>query len=445
MENMNNSILPRNKSGINSVLEKFNESTTVNPISGKLVCPMCGTTVESEDGYSYVCPSCDFAFDVPSINTPEETVEDTTVPEEPVDVGAVIEAVCDSGDFNDRSLLEGYDNIVTDGTYALLEKTKIVIQDGKKVKKTIRTKKKRLTAKQKAALRKARKKANTSAAKKARKKSMKLRKRMGLDESVMMDRAFKAAKAYCESVGVTASIPALRAQLHSMVEGVTQSEITDAVSRAFHKITGVTVDYVDVVSFDAGVAAVEVGLTSSDDIDVDIEQVIADIQSDISVDVEDFDYEEDDEDENSVVVELYIAAAMDEAEEVPPPVKTNPDEKAEEACGTKKKKVNEEEEPEEEPVQESYSNYLAVGGKGNVRCTINPRFIQKGQVICDTDTNTIFTAMTEAQDYGKDQVRLAVKVHSSDDAAMCESVAGAEVALSTSGTYLLLRKNPLAM
>lgn len=68
------------------------------------------------------------------------------------------------------------------GEEELLEKTVKVVRNGKVVTKKKPTKKKRLTAAQKQALAKARKKAHTASANKARQKSMKVRRRSVNDE-----------------------------------------------------------------------------------------------------------------------------------------------------------------------------------------------------------------------------------------------------------------------
>ena len=77
-------------------------------------------------------------------------------------------------------VLEGEDaNEVT--ADALGERFKVAIRGGKKVKIQIKTKKKRMTAKQKAGLKKAQLAAAKPGAKKARAKSMKKRKSSGLE------------------------------------------------------------------------------------------------------------------------------------------------------------------------------------------------------------------------------------------------------------------------
>lgn len=64
----------------------------------------------------------------------------------------------------------------------MVEKTVKVVRDGEVVKKTVKTKKKRLTAAQKQALAKARKKAHTGQAEKHRAKSLKKGRKSGLYE-----------------------------------------------------------------------------------------------------------------------------------------------------------------------------------------------------------------------------------------------------------------------
>ena len=69
------------------------------------------------------------------------------------------------------------------GETSLVEKVVKVVRDGQVVKKKVKTKKTILTAAQKSALAKARKKAHTASANKARLKSNKIRKNRGLNDS----------------------------------------------------------------------------------------------------------------------------------------------------------------------------------------------------------------------------------------------------------------------
>lgn len=64
----------------------------------------------------------------------------------------------------------------------LEEAMKMVVKNGKVVKKKIKTRKQKMSAKQKAALKKAQKKSQSAGAKKARAKSMKVRSKKGLNE-----------------------------------------------------------------------------------------------------------------------------------------------------------------------------------------------------------------------------------------------------------------------
>lgn len=84
------------------------------------------------------------------------------------------------------------------------ERTITVVRGGKKVKKTVRTVKKRMSPKQKAALAKARRKSHTGAAKKARAKSLKARKTSGLESFSEQE---KEAVYYCEACDQTYILP----------------------------------------------------------------------------------------------------------------------------------------------------------------------------------------------------------------------------------------------
>lgn len=80
------------------------------------------------------------------------------------------------------SLDEAGDGCPCCGSHDLSEKTVKVVREGKVVRKNVRTRKVRLTPAQKAALKKARKKAHTGAANRKRAKSMKVRTRKGMNE-----------------------------------------------------------------------------------------------------------------------------------------------------------------------------------------------------------------------------------------------------------------------
>jgi hypothetical protein len=121
-------------------------------------------------------------------STTTETIDD----DETIEEGLVIKAEGDAPAIGDEVVLDGeavevgsyeYTNDdgevvafqVEDGVIASIgDKTVTVVRGGKKVKKTIRAVKKKMSAKQKAALKKAQKKAHTGSAKRKRAKSMKI-------------------------------------------------------------------------------------------------------------------------------------------------------------------------------------------------------------------------------------------------------------------------------
>ena len=126
----------------------------------------------------------------PAVDPVNEGVEETPVVETPVEEPAdhideaeefVVIRCHDCG-----AILSGLDEAEEGcpvcGSDDLDEKTVKVVKDGKVVKKNVATRKKKLTAAQKAALAKARKKAHTAGANKARKKSMAVRDKKGMNE-----------------------------------------------------------------------------------------------------------------------------------------------------------------------------------------------------------------------------------------------------------------------
>ena len=96
----------------------------------------------------------------------------------------------------------------------------------------------------------------------------------------------------------------------------------------------------------------------------------------------------------------------------------------------------EDEEKDEDDVFESFA-----GSRSNVRCKLNPAFIKAGQVIFDSDSKTVFQAMTEsvACDGGFD---LGIDVCNSANSKLSKLPAGAKVTLSSKGNYYLLKENP---
>lgn len=131
------------------------------------------------------------AEETPAVETPadkvdegvEETPAEETPAQEPIDEAEefVVIKCHDCG-----AILSGLDEAEEGcpvcGSEDLDEKTVKVVREGKVVKKTVKSKKRRLTPAQKAALAKARKKAHTADANKKRAKSNKVRSKKGMNE-----------------------------------------------------------------------------------------------------------------------------------------------------------------------------------------------------------------------------------------------------------------------
>ena len=82
-----------------------------------------------------------------------------------------------------------------------------------------------------------------------------------------------------------------------------------------------------------------------------------------------------------------------------------------------------------------------AGGVKNVRCKLNPAFIKPGQVIFDSDSKTVFQALTESV-ATKGGYGLGIEVFNSANNNLAGLNSGARVTLSTKGQYFLLRENP---
>ncbi len=328
-----------------------------------------------------------------------------------------------------------------DGVEVMLEKFVIKVDStGQKTKVKVRTKKMKRTPAQKAALRKARKTANKGAAKKKRKKAMKARARMGLTESLRKSRTINAVQKLAESAGVSLDTKALERAINEAYD-LSEAEVISNDENVLSTLETVLNDKgIEVVNSDTEVIdGVIVAHMTVRDTDADV--YLGDIADEVAESLQGFDVDydepEDDPEDDVVDIDFYFV-----------PVLTN--ESAN--CGTKKMKKNESEDPEDDPedkmiekknCNESVDIFESfAGGSDNVRCKIHPAFIKAGQVIYDADEHTVFSALTEsvACDGG---FSLAVEVQNSANAELAGLASGAEVSLSSSGKYFLLKDNPL--
>ena len=387
-----------------------------------------------------------------------------------------------------------------DGVEVMLEKFVIKVDStGKKTKVKVRTKKMKRTPAQKAALRKARKTANKGAAKKKRKKAMKARARMGLTESLRKSRTINAVQKLAESAGVSLDTKALERAINEAYD-LSEAEVISNDENVLSTLETILNDKgIEVVNSDTEVIdGVIVAHMTVRDTDADV--YLGDIADEVAESLQGFDVDydepEDDPEDDVVDIDFYfvpvltnesancsIRSEMTEAgpggynsKKGPggrpkcPKCKSDmvswrgPGSKAEcedcgyewtpratnesANCGTKKMKKNESEDPEDKMIEKKKCNESVdifesfAGGSDNVRCKIHPAFIKAGQVIYDADEHTVFSALTEsvACDGG---FSLAVEVQNSANAELAGLASGAEVSLSSSGKYFLLKDNPL--
>ena len=449
---------------LQNINKPINEAVDTNPKT--VTCPICGATwtpdVNMEDGTAQVCPMCDHVLN-PASAKPEGAAEEEPTVTESVDTSeeAKLEEslasymdCINSGDSEGaKAILESAEATAicesTDhGVEVMLEKFVIKVDStGQKTKVKVRTKKMKRTPAQKAALRKARKAANKGAAKKKRKKAMKARARMGLTESLRKSRTINAVQKLAESAGVSLDTKALERAINEAYD-LSEAEVISNDENVLSTLETVLNDKgIEVVSSDTEVIdGVIVAHMTVRDTDADV--YLGDIADEVAESLQGFDVDydepEDDPEDDVVDIDFYFV-----------PVLTNESTN----CGTKKmKKKNESEDcedcedPEDDPegkmtekkkCNESVDIFESfAGGSDNVRCKIHPAFIKAGQVIYDADEHTVFSALTEsvACDGG---FSLAVEVQNSANAELAGLASGAEVSLSSSGKYFLLKDNPL--
>lgn len=449
---------------LQNINKPINEAVDTSPKT--VTCPICGATwtpdVNMEDGTAQVCPMCDHVLN-PASAKPEGAAEEEPTVTESVDTSeeAKLEEslasymdCINSGDAEGaKAILESAEataicESTEDGVEVMLEKFVIKVDStGQKTKVKVRTKKMKRTPAQKAALRKARKTANKGAAKKKRKKAMKARARMGLTESLRKSRTINAVQKLAESAGVSLDTKALERAINEAYD-LSEAEVISNDENVLSTLETILNDKgIEVVNSDTEVIdGVIVAHMTVRDTDADV--YLGDIADEVAESLQGFDVDydepEDDPEDDVVDIDFYFV-----------PVLTN--ESAN--CGTKKmKKKNESEDcedcedPEDDPegkmtekkkCNESVDIFESfAGGSDNVRCKIHPAFIKAGQVIYDADEHTVFSALTEsvACDGG---FSLAVEVQNSANAELAGLASGAEVSLSSSGKYFLLKDNPL--
>lgn len=476
------------------------------PVVTQLTCPDCGATFtydnNTNDGTAPHCPMCDTpvgdqAYADGDVTQDPELEVNESVDQEVAQLETTLQeyvSMVDAGNFTEaKALLESVEATVIaenagEDTEICLEKIVVKVDaDGKKTKKKVRTKKVKRTAAQKSALKKARKQANKPGAKKARKKAMKARARMGLNERTIKVALAESIVQHLATAGINNIakedlVKVMTESFHAVNEEVAVSDNDKAVTEIENVLANYGIEVLSSNNYtESGVLVVEFVLRDTES-DVYLGEICDEVSTVLNADV-DYDEPEDlDEEDAQVSVIFYVMPTSETLEE-----KAN--------C-KKKKKVNEgggkeikcpkcgsddtfptkggakkstdfskyecEEcgilfDPETGKVlkestnesvdttkmdmlNESFNAY--AGGSDNVRCRINPSFIRAGQVIFDADQNTVFEALTESVDAGKDFASLSIDVLNSQESELA-GLRGAKVELSTKGNYYLLRQNPM--
>lgn len=429
--------------------------------TAEVTCPICGATwasdVAMEDGAEQVCPVCDTILNPKSADPAGSAEAEPTITEsEEIESEEEVEL-----EESLKQYMECIDNGDTAGAKAILESAeataicestdndveimleKFVIKvnaEGKKTKVKVRTRKMKRTSAQKAALKKARKLANKGAAKKKRKKAMKARARMGLTESLRKTRTINAVQGLLESQGITLSSKALERAINEAydlneaedlntdkalkcLETVLNSQGAEIVDSEIEVIDGVIIAHITVKDCDADIYL------------GDIADEVAEALQEFDVD---YDEPEEDDEDGLVDIDFYFVPVLAN-ESVDCKSKKNESEDCDEVPeGEEESKISEKKNCNESvDVFESFA-----GGSDNIRCKINPAFIKAGQVIYDSDDHTVFTALTESVACD-DGYSLAIEVQNSQNSKLSELAAGAEVNLANSGSYYLLKNNPI--
>jgi hypothetical protein len=476
---------------VNAVIDALNESTsTVPAVDGadngagaptQVTCAVCGANFKPEvamEGADMICPVCG-SFCDPAANPGTDANIDDPDTVNGLDVAATdyANAIKNENYQLARQILQESNATAQTMTLAdgspcvMLEAFKIKVDaSGKKSKVKIKSHKKRLSSKQKMALKKARKSAHKGGADKKRAKAMRKRKSMGLSDS--FDFSMILAKnigMLTESLGHAPSADQIK-EVTDKVQAMKEALIPEDDKIMDNMLTLMRERDMTVVDSDIEPAGsgYKVTMTVVDnDVDLYLSEYADEVEFALgNVNVAYTDPQDDPDDETLKVLTFLVIPTTTESckkneacknEECTDPEcsdpktsneagKKNEAGKNEEcdprdpACNTKK--TNESIQYTNDADNSDEAIDSIAGGTDNILCSINPAFIKPGQIVYDTQDKTVFTVLTEPV-MSTNGFEVAIEVLNSENPDFVKLPKGASVTLIANSDYRLLKKSPV--
>lgn len=412
---------------MNRIIDNLNESVESNKLDENKTCLNCNSSFVLENKNESLCPVCGESIGEKVKDSSDEKLNNV--------LEKYIANINDGNIDEANNLLEKSEAklIVCEDNDLMLEKiVKVVDSSGNVTKKKVRTKKMKRTAKQKAALRKARKMAQKPSSIKKRKKAMKMRRRKGLGESIKDTRTKQITEALNSFLQDEGIITVRKKDILNVItESYTLNENSKKpdskkISKELEKVLsskGLNVLETGIEE-DDGVLILSVVVRDCDD-EVNLEEVVEELSTKINMDVDYDDPEEDEEDETLYLIDFYV---INEEEEIDESIQYKSIENSNSNSSVNLSNVS-----------EAY-----VGGSENIKCKINPSFIKEGQVIFDANKNTVFEALTDSTVNNKGSIELKAKIVNSANSELAVMKEGASVEIPSKANCYLLKTSPLS-
>lgn len=473
--------------GVNSIINNLNESVVKAQENDdqlkECTCAVCGATFEPSSEVTadnVICPQCGAVVPQDSVLTNTDVVDPKVVNGLEDIADDYAEAINNENyKLANKIAKESDAKVVTesmrDGSNAIvLEKMVKAIRDGKVVRVKVRTKKKRISAAQKSALRKARKKSHTASADRSRKKSMRIhRKKLG--ESINVPSILsRNISIMTESLGRTPSpkaISKLTEKINHIKEALETDEgayIADTISNEFKNNGFEVVDY-DIQHQGLGFIITFV-IMDDEDQDLSLGQLADDIEMTLgNYDVAYSDPTEDEDYEDCVDAQFTVVPSDTTAYESCKRKNESDDENADNESddndeldkfddNTESDNATDDSDDTEnkpkckknESVQFSIGDpddedaiASIAGGQDNIICQIDPQFLKIGQVIYDADEKAAIMVLS-APEKTDDGYKFSAEVIKAQDQDLVVLPRGSMITITPESSYYLLRRAPLA-